>query len=236
MAAAGMLGRETPQGVFSPDRHAGGSRFRPGAGRPAPRTPGTHRGSTGLGAALRRFWRGEHGGAAIETAIAMVILVVGFAGLMEIVNASYADDRMARAARATARSLALDPGADPDANACVAIRRELRLADDFDCNAEWRLAVYPGVSPKTLPAVLDGSATTGTGDMVLVRIGWDREPWSFGGPVRDANAADTPENDGDNGDDGDDGDGDDAEDPETMPMVAIGLARCELALCGQDRI
>ena len=69
----------------------------------------------------------------------MVILVVGFAGLMEIVNASYADDRMARAARAAARSLALDPGADPKANACVAIRRELDLAEDFDCDTEWTL-------------------------------------------------------------------------------------------------
>ena len=156
----------------------------------------------GLGAALRRFRRGEHGGVAIESAIAIVILVVGFAGLMEIVQASYADDRMARAARTAARSLALDPGANPKATACAAIRRELDLAEDFDCEtAAWSLTVELGVSPNSLPATLDDSATKGTGDMVLVQIGWD-----------------------------------DATEIVTVPMVAIGLARCELELCGQSTI
>ena len=230
MTASGMLGRETPRGAPSPDRHAGGSRFRSGtgrfgAGRPAPRTTGTHRGPTGLGAALRRFWRGEHGGAAIETAIAMVILVVGFAGLMEIVNASYADDRMARAARAAARSLALDPGADLESssvNACVAIRRELDLAEDFDCDTPWELTVKLGVGPDSLSATLGDSAAAGTGDMVLVRIGWNREALSFGGGGREADDSEDTE--------------DDAAEIKTVPMVAIGLARCELELCGQSTI
>ena len=159
----------------------------------------------GLGAAIRRFRRREHGGVAIESAIAIVILVVGFAGLMEIVQASYADDRMARAARAAARSLALDPGADPKATACSAIQRELDLPEDFKCEPAWTLNVEPGVSPNSLPATLGDNAAQGTGDMVLVRIEWNREALSFGGGGH----------------------------IETVPMVAIGLARCELELCGQ---
>ena len=164
----------------------------------------------GLGAAIRRFRRGEHGGVAIESAIAMVILVVAFAGLIEIAQASYAGDRMARAARTAARVLALNPSAD----ACSAIQRELDLAEDFECETAWRLIVELGVSPNSLPATLGDSATEGTGDMVLVRIGWNREALSFGG------------------------DGHEADDSEivTVPMVAIGLARCELELCGQDTI
>ena len=152
----------------------------------------------------------------------MVILVVGFAGLMEIVNASYADDRIARAARAAARSLALDPGADPKAAACAAIRRELRLADDFDCDSAWTLTVNLGVGPNSLPATLGDSAPEGTGDMVLVRIGWNREALSFGGDEREADDSEDAE--------------DDAAEIETVPMVAIGLARCELELCGQSTI
>ena len=101
----------------------------------------------GLGAAIRRFRRGEHGGVAIESAIAMVILVVAFAGLIEIAQASYAGDRMARAARTAARVLALNPSAD----ACSAIQRELDLAEDFECETAWRLIVELGVSPNSLP-------------------------------------------------------------------------------------
>ena len=139
-----------------------------------------------------------------------MVLVVGFGGLMEIVQASYTDDRMGRAARAAARALALDPSA----NACAAIRREFHLADDFDCGA-WTLNVDRGVSPSALPATLDAAVTTGTGDMVLVRIGWSRDVWSFDEALQDANADD------------------DAADAGTVPMLAIGLARCEADLCGQ---
>ena len=148
-----------------------------------------------------------------------MVLVVGFAGLMEIVHASFTDDRMGRAARAAARALALDPSADA---ACAHIRRELRLADDFDCGTAWTLKVDLGVGPGALPATLDAGVTPGTGDMVLVRIGWNRGMWSFEGSVQDANA------------DGDLEDADDdAPDAGTVPMVAIGLARCEADLCGQ---
>ena len=125
---------------------------------------------------------------------------------MEMVHASFTDERMGRAARAAARALALDPSADT----CAAIRREFRLAENFDCDgAAWRLKPDLGVAPSALPATLDAGVTTGTGDMVLVRIGWDRDMWSFEGSVQDA------------------------ADPGTVPMVAIGLARCEADLCGQ---
>ena len=156
-----------------------------------------------------------------------MVLVVGFAGLMEIVHASFTDDRMGRAARAAARALALDPSAaralalDPSA-ACAPIRRELRLADDFDCDTAWTLKVDLGVSPGALPATLDAGVTPGTGDMVLVRIGWSRGMWSFGGSAKDAHT-----------DDGLEDADDDAPGAGTVPMVAIGLARCEADLCGQ---
>ena len=139
-------------------------------GRPQWCPAQTRRGTSRLGAAIRRFGRGEHGGAAIESAIAIAVLVAGFAGLMEVVQASYTDDRMARAARAAAHTLAQDP--DQVAAACAPIRRELALADDFDCaTASWTLRVDRGVGTGVLPATLDASVSAGSGDMVLVRIG-----------------------------------------------------------------
>ena len=156
---------------------------------------------------------------AIETAIALLVLVVGFAGVIEIVQVSYTDDTIARAARAAARSLALDPAAD----ACAPIRRELDLAVDFDCNEKLKPTVYRGVLPSALQDALGGTATQGTGDMVLVRIDWNRAAWSFGGVVPDADAADDTEETTS-----------DAAETETVPMVAIGLARCEQERCGQS--
>ena len=143
---------------------------------------------------------------------------------MEIVRASYAEDRMGRAARAAARALALDPTAD----ACAAIRGELRLAGDFACSTQSGNAqssgvsvrVDRGVNPTTLPATLDADATTGTGDMVLIRIGWSREPRTFAGLLRAANAADTSVDTGQDA-------------TRTVSTTAVGLARCEVALCGQ---
>ena len=187
--------------------------------RPRGRRAGEpRRGFGGLRGAMRGFRTAERGVAAIETAIALVVLVTGFAGVMEIVHASYTDDAIARAARAAARSLALDPAAD----ACAAIRSELDLAVDFDCNAKWTLTVRRGVRPSALQGALDGTAAEGTGDMVLVQIGWNRAAWSFDGVVPDADAADDTE----------ETESDPAE-TETVPMVAIGIARCEQARCGQ---
>ena len=200
----GDLPPRTESGLHTGDRHVGS-------------TPRPSRGSERFGASIRRFWRSEHGGAAIESAVTLLILVVGFAGLMEIVQVFYTDDRMSRAARAAARVLALNPSAD----ACATIRRELSLPEDFDCSTAWTLTVDQGVSPETLPDPLtpDASVAAGTGDMVLVRIGWKREPFSFGGLVRDANAdADSQNADADS---------------QTVSVTALGLARCETELCGQ---
>ena len=120
-------------------------------------------------------------------------------------------------------SLALNPGADPKATACSAIRRELDLAEDSECEPAWTLdPVKLGVSPNSLPATLGDSATAGTGDMVLVRIKWNREALSFAGDGHEADDSEDTE--------------DDAAEIETVPMVAIGLARCELELCGQSTI
>ena len=134
--------------------------------RPTGGSGGSSRAATG--AALRRFGRCEHGGVAIESAIALFVLVVGFAGLMSIVDAALTSDRMGRAARAAAHALALHPNNDW----CAAIRRELRLDEDFDCDAAWNVTVAHGVGPAALPATLDANAPEGTGDMVLVRIEW----------------------------------------------------------------
>lgn len=136
----------------------------------------------------------------MESAIALVVLVVGFAGVIETVSTVYTEDRWARAARAAARLLALNPSAD----ACPAIRREADLADNFDCHDI--LTVSHRLSPSTLAATLDGEATDGTGDMVLVRIAWAREPWSISRLLRDENTD---------------------EDTEPVSMVAMGLARSE---------
>ena len=224
--AAGTPYRQTPRTSSSPEQPGGGlpirtdSDLRP-AGRPTRRVSRSKRGPAGLGAAIRRFWRGEHGGATIESAVSLLILVVGFASLVEIVQACYTDDRMSRAARAAARVLAMNPSADDasaKAVACTAIRSELGLAEVFDCNTAWTITVDRGVSPSTLPATIDASVTPGTGDMVLVRIGWNREPLSFDGLVRDANAEDSTE--------------DDESGTGTVSETAIGLARCEIELCG----
>ena len=171
---------------------------------PTPRNAGAPR----LRGALREFLHGERGAAALESAVALTVLVVGFAALMAIVREVYVDDRAARAARAAARALALDP----TAHACAAIRRELRLADDFDCETAWTLKVDLGVGPGSLPDTLEAEATAGSGDIVLVRIGRSRDRLSPGGLVEDA-----------------DHDGGDA----PAVMVAMGLARCEVELCGQ---
>lgn len=199
------------------------------ADRPA-RSPGGLRGTVRrLRGAARGFLREKRASVAIEAAVAVTVLFLGFGALMEVVRASYADDRMDRAARAAARALALDPTAD----ACAAIRGELRLSGDFACSTQSSSAqsnpesdhgvsvrVDRGVNPTTLPATLDADATTGTGDMVLIRVGWSREPWTFAGLLRAANAADASVDTGEDA-------------TRTVSTVAVGLARCEAALCGQ---
>ena len=167
----------------------------------------------GLRRTLRRFAGESRGGVAIENAIAIVVLVGAFAGLLEIVSTVFESDRMGRAARAAARAVALDPGNDW----CAAIRRELHLAEDFDCDTAWTVTVDHGVGPAALPATRYATAATGTGELVLVRIQRTRGLWSFlPDPVPVVNAAP----------DGGDGAGADPA-PRLMTLAAIGLARRE---------
>ena len=128
-----------------------------------------------LGHAARGFRRDQRGAVALESAFGITVLVISLAVLMEIVNTVYASDRMERAARAAARAVALDPAAnDPHAVACAAILSELDLDPAFDCVTApaWTLTVDNGVSPSALPATIHADAQTGTGDLILVRIGW----------------------------------------------------------------
>ena len=187
--------------------------------------------------ALAGFGRGERGGVAIENAIAIVVLVGAFAGLMEIVSTVFESDRMGRAARAAAQATALNPHAD----ACAAIRRELRLDEDFDCSA-WTITVHQGVLASELADVLQAKAPAGSGDMVLVRIDWSRTAWSFGNVVPTAHAAGEGGEAGESGEAGDGGEGGEAgesgeageaaesgpaETPSLTSLIAIGVARSE---------
>ena len=130
----------------------------------------------------RRFiGPGQRGSTTIETAVGIFILVASLGGLMESVGAAFDSDRMARAARAAARSLALDPAAD----ACAAIRRELGLPDDFDCGSKWTLDIDEDLTPSDftadttdLTSLNPGAPLAGSGDghMVMVRIGTRADP------------------------------------------------------------
>ena len=161
-------------------------------------------------AAPRRFLSDQHGGASIEAAIALFVLVVGFAGLMAIIDTAFTSDRMGRAARAAAHALALHPGNDW----CAAIRRELHLDEDFDCDTAWTVTIAHGVGPAALPATLHGTldvdALEGTGDLVLVRVEWTHRPWPTLDLVPAANAAEG-----------------NSPAPRLTTRVAMGLFRCE---------
>ena len=122
--------------------------------------------------AVRRFGRRRCGAVAIETAIGMTVFVVAFAVLMEIVGAVYSRDELARAARAAARALAIDSTAD----ACAAVRRELNVGEDYDCLT---METYHEIAPEMLPATLDAPPVEGSGELVLVTIGWTGPPWSL---------------------------------------------------------
>ena len=113
------------------------------------------------------FWCGTCAATAIPTALAIGILVLSFAVLIQIVIDILTVDKLTRAARAAAHAVALDPNAD----ACAAIRAELHLAPGFDCNAQWTLTVDRGVAPGELPSSPNAAVTNTTGNLVLVRIG-----------------------------------------------------------------
>ena len=124
---------------------------------------------------MRRFLRAERGSVALESAIALSVLVGAFSGLMNIVGDVYSDDRSGRGARAVARAMALNPSADPWA----ALKREGGLSANAAC-AEWKptantcggwtLKIDRGVAPADLPKDLAASVSSHDGELVLVRL------------------------------------------------------------------
>ena len=166
-------------------------------------------------AALRRFARCEAGGSAVDSALAIAILVTAFAGLMAIVETVYTEDRMGRGARAVARSIALNPyDSDGPWNA---MENEGLIASAKDCKEDnpvstgtvtcgggnielengtcddWTLIIQRKLLPEELPGALETcpAAGAGAGDLVLVRVEKSRLPWSFVSVVPDAQAAGT---------------------------------------------
>ncbi len=132
----------------------------------------------------RAFWRARRGGLAVETAVTVSMLILVFAGLMEVVHSAYVSDTMGRAARAAARAIALVPQDDArpgtlDTVACTAIRRELDLAESFNCGTHWTLTVDTDLTPAAMLAGGETGEDDAEGDMVVVRIAWNEEPWDF---------------------------------------------------------
>lgn len=124
----------------------------------------------------------------IESVLAIGAFVIAFAGVMEIVGATFQTDHMDRAAQAAARVLALDKTILNDQDemktrACEAIRNELDLDSGIDCWVDlWpKYRIQPNVDPSDLPTTLDLNLdpTGYSGEMVLVRIGWKRPLLSF---------------------------------------------------------
>ena len=179
----------TPLQPLSPPLSPEGSGVRPAGNLPsvgqpsrlrAARTapwPGVgRRRSTTARPASRRFLRCERASVALESAIALSVLVTAFAGLMHVVGDVFADDRTGRGARAVARAIALDPSADPWA----ALKREGGLAANATCPAwtatdntcgGWTLKIDRGVAPAALPDDLSaGVSSSSAGELVLVRL------------------------------------------------------------------
>lgn len=215
-AAGDSDGNTRGRGLRSPFRRRRNEpgRQTAGASIPPAATPDPRDGSSGKSRprAIRSFWPKEHGGTTVETAVALAVAVAAFAGLMEIVNTAFESDRMDRAARAAAQATALDPNAD----ACAAIRRELRLPDGFDC-AAWEITVHQGVLPSNLSNALRSGSPDATGDMVLVRIDWSRAVRSLANVLPAASAVEDA-----GGDDPDESLG-----SGLVSGIAIGLARSE---------
>ena len=150
------------------------------AGRPPSRTrlPRTAAAPKRLRAVMRRFLRCERASVALESAIALSVLVGAFSGLMHIVGDVYSDDRTGRGARAVARAIALNPSADPWA----ALKREGGLSANATCPAwsatdttaacgGWTLKIDRRVEPAALPDDLAANVSSSReGELVLVRL------------------------------------------------------------------
>ena len=124
----------------------------------------------------RRFLVAERASVAIESALALTVLVSAFAGLMNIVGDVHADDWMGRGARAAARAVALDPSAEP----WIAIKREGMLDANAACPrwtantntcGGWTLRIDRRVAPAALPDDLAANVSSESGgELVLVRL------------------------------------------------------------------
>ena len=148
-----------------------------------------HSGSPRLASRPRRapgpvaFLCRQRGGVAVESAIAIAVLVTVCGGLMAIAHAAYTDDRMNRAARAAAQAIALAPDSSASeaalaSAACGAIKGELDLDPEFDCADAWTLTVRTNLAASALANGATGNTDGGTGEMVLVEIGWEQAPWA----------------------------------------------------------
>lgn len=140
------------------------------------------------------FFRVERGGVAVESAVAIAVLVVLFGGLMAIVHAAYTDDRMGRAARVAARAVALETDTSLGQAAlvpiaCNAIRQELDLQPDFDCAATWTVTITTGLTAAALATGINADGETG--DMVLVELGWSQLPWARAAELLEGSGAGT---------------------------------------------
>ena len=132
---------------------------------------------------LRAFWRGRRGSVAVETAIATALLVIAFAGVMQIVHSAYVSDRMDRAARSAARAIAFTPGANAASLpglACQAIRKELDLGEGFDCATRFSVEIENRLAPASLTESAGSEHATPAGELVRVRISWSGGPWNPG--------------------------------------------------------
>ena len=98
-------------------------------------------------------------------------MVFIFAGIAAVINKVYEMDQIGRAARAAARAVSFDAGAD----ACAAARHELgqtrpAATAERPCG-DWDVVVSTGIAPASLTSVLQGGAAVSNSDeMVLVRI------------------------------------------------------------------
>ena len=145
--------------------------------------------STSLRGATRRFRRGQRGSVAIESALGITVLVISLAardGNRER-GIRLGPDVARRARRRPLSSPSIRPPRRPRprTTACNAIKRELDLPPDFVCNAEWTINIDIDLVPKDLPVTLDPGLGTvaGTGDMVFVRIRWERDALTPGEPA-----------------------------------------------------
>ena len=132
-------------------------------------------------AAWTGFWRDQRASVAVETAIAVSVLVIAFAGIVQIVHSAYVSDRMGRAARAAVHAVALSPGTKAASLAslvCKAIRNELDLGDGFDCTKKLSVKIDRKLIPGDLTK--SGGSRARNGELALIWIAWSGGRWNPG--------------------------------------------------------